>query len=60
MDDTKLRDAVHMLEGMYVIQRDLDRLEKQNTVNLMKYNKAKCKFLQTGLWQFPAAAQSEG
>jgi len=43
-DETKLCSAANMLEGRDVIQRHLDRLERWDHVNLMKF-KAKCKVL---------------
>ncbi|GAB0187953.1 mitochondrial enolase superfamily member 1 [Grus japonensis] len=48
VDDTKLRGAAVLLEGRDAIQRDLDRLERWAHVNLVKFNKAKCKILHMG------------
>ncbi|XP_054053355.1 uncharacterized protein LOC128907952 isoform X2 [Rissa tridactyla] len=47
-DDTKLFGVVNKLEGRDANQRDLDRLEKWDHVNLMKFNQAKCKVLYVG------------
>jgi len=46
--DIKLCDVVNMLEGRDAIWRDLDRLEGWACANLMRFNKAKCKFLHMG------------
>ena len=47
-DDTKLWSVVNTPEGLYAIQRDLDRLKQCVQVNLMRYNKSKCKVLHLG------------
>ena len=47
-DGMKLWGAVNMTERWDAIHRDLDRLEQWAQVNLMKFNKSKCKILHLG------------
>ncbi|CAM4578709.1 unnamed protein product [Lepidochelys olivacea] len=47
-DDTKLGVVASALEDRIKIQNDLDKLEKWSEVNMMKFNKNKCKVLHLG------------
>jgi len=47
-DDTKLCGAVNPLQGRDPIQRELDKLERWACVNLIRFNKAKCKVPHMG------------
>ncbi|TRZ05566.1 hypothetical protein HGM15179_021542, partial [Zosterops borbonicus] len=46
--DTKLSGAIDSVEGWDVIPRDLGSLEEWTHVNLIKFNKVKCKIMHLG------------
>lgn len=48
LGNTRACGAAYKLEGMDVIQRDLDRLETCGYTNLMELKKTKCNVLHMG------------
>ena len=58
--DTKLCGAVGMPEERDAIQRDLDSLKQWTQVNLMRFNKSKCKVLAPESGQFLPSVQVGG
>lgn len=48
MDESKLCLSADTLEGSNAIQGDLERFEKWAHAKLLKFNRAKCKFLHLG------------
>lgn len=48
VDDANLYNEVDMPEGWNTIQSDLNKIKNLAHVNLMRCNKASCKFLQLG------------
>ena len=47
-DDTKLWNVVNTTKGQEAIQRHPDRLEQWAQMNLIRFNKSKCKVLHLG------------
>ena len=47
-DNTKMSGAADIIEERNAIQRDLDELGKWVDVDIMRFNKAKCKSLHLG------------